>query len=216
MKLPPRDPCVTQLCASQLTRRSLCCALALATSVPPAALAAQIRYTRSASGLLYFDVPRGRGFDDVPCLNSCLKDTWTLDPEAVDPESAAVKNEVGSQVIVNYRVRRGFFNGEIASLSDSAQGGGSVLFTVGDGTMNAAVDELVRTLPQGQIRRAVIPAEYDLDRGTRAEYPRPEPPGTTYLELSIRPRSASGPLGACPGFADERMNNIYSSICKRD
>ena len=206
------DPCV-----SQLTRRAVC-ALTLAASAPPAlpALAATTRYTRSASGLLYFDVPRGRGFDDVPCLNSCLKETWALNPEAVDPETAAIVHEVGSQVIVNYRVRRGFFNGEIASLSDGPSNGGDVLFTVGDGTMNTAVDELVRTLPQGQIRRAVIPAEYDLDRGTRAEYPRPEPPGTTYLELSIRPRSASGPLGACPGFSDERMNLLFSSICKRE
>lgn len=201
---------------SQLTRRTLC-ALALVASTPPPlpALAAPTRYTRSASGLLYFDAPRGRGFDDVPCLRSCLKDTWALDPEAVDPETAAVVHEVGSQVIVNYRVRRGFFDGEIASLSDGPANGGSVLFTVGDGTMNAAVDELVRTLSQGQIRRAVVPAEYDLDRGTRAEYPRPEPPGTTYLELAVRPRSASGPLGVCPGFSDERMNEVYSSICKR-
>jgi hypothetical protein len=37
-----------------------------------------------------------------------------------------------------------------------------VLFAVGDGTVNAAVDELVRSLPPKTIRRAVVPAAFSL------------------------------------------------------
>ena len=78
-----------------------------------------------------------------------------------------------------------------------------------DGTMNAAVDELVRTL-SGQIRRAVV-YEYDLDRGT-ARVPRPEPPGTAYLGLAV---NTARPSRRLPWLSDERMNEVYSSICKR-
>jgi len=40
------------------------------------------------------------------------------------------------------------------------------------------------------VRRAIVPAKFDLDAGTRPEYPRVEPPGVTYLEISMRKPSA--------------------------
>ena len=109
-------------------------------------------------------------------------------------------------------VRRGFFDEEPVALSDGPANGGSVLFTVGDGTVNAAVDELVRSLPPKTIRRAVVPAAFDLDRGTRGEPPFAAPQGTTYLEFSLRSSSASSPLGVCPG-GDERYNQVDTCIC---
>jgi len=173
-----------------LTRRSLC-ALALTPQFiaqpawPADSKYEKVRYTRTASGLLYFDKPRGSGFDDRPCRAGCLETLWAYDPaDPVDDPSAPVLNGVGKEVIIDYRVRRGgpAFDGDPVALSDG-QNGGSILFVVGDGTVNAAVDELVRTLPPKRVRRAVVPAAFDLDHGTRTEYPRPEPPGTTYLEL---------------------------------
>ena len=56
-----------------------------------------------------------------------------------------------------------------------------------------------RSLPEGVRRRAVVPASFDLDRGRRATYPAPEPAATTYLELSIRKRSASNSVAVCQG-----------------
>ena len=84
----------------------------------------------------------------------------------------------GAVAIFNFRVRRGGFEGEIVGLSDSGQRGGSVRFRIGDGSVNAAVDEMIRTLPPGVQRRAIVPATFDLDRGTRPEYPRQVPAGT--------------------------------------
>ena len=174
----------------------------------------RMQYTQTASGLLYFDLPRGSGFDDIPCRAGCLQRKWAVDPSVASwpPPSEPILNAVGKQVRIDYRVRRGFFDEEPVSLSDGTGNGGSVLFTVGDGTVNPAVDELVRSLQPKIIRRAVVPASFDLDRGTRPEYPRPTPAGTTYLELSLRSTSASNPLGVCPG-GDERYTQVDTSIC---
>ena len=118
----------------------------------------------------------------MPCRAGCLERTWGFDPESTaGTPSADTVNAVGAVVIIEYRVHRGFYNTEPVALSDGIGNGGCIVFTVGDGSVNAAVDELVRTLPPKIIRRAVVPAAFDLDRGTRAEYPRVEPPGTTYL-----------------------------------
>ena len=116
--------------------------------------------------------------------------------------------------MIDYRVRRGGLDGEIIALSDGPGNGGSVRFTIGDGTVNAAVDELIRTLPAGVRRRAVVPPKFDLDRGTRMTYPREEPPGTTYLELSIRKPSASNSVGVCDG-SDKSYEaaKVASCIC---
>lgn len=187
--------------AVMLPRRSLC-ALVSAALQPPlhAALASDVaQYFQTKSGLLYFDKPRGSGFDDLPCQGGCLERTWVLDPDAIAAAPTTPLYEDGKELKIDYRVRRGWFNQEIVALSDGISNGGSVIFTAGDATVNAAVDELVRTLPPNVVRRAVVPAAFDLDQGTRAQYPRPEPPGTTYLELALRKVSASNSVAACPG-----------------
>ena len=204
----------------QLSRRSLS-ALLVAASVQQqprrGALAADVapaQYFKTASGLVYFDKSRGSGFDDVPCGGSCLERTWRLEPDAIVRSPAAVLYEDGKQLIIDYRVRRGSLQGTIVALSDGISNGGSVAFKLGDGTVNAAVDELARSLPPNIVRRAVVPGSFDLDQGTRPEYPRPEPPGTTYLELSLRSAFASNSVGVCPG-GDERYAPANSCICGR-
>ena len=212
--------------AASLVRRStLVFAAALATRLatpPPRSAAAKIgdieakaEYHATKSGLLYFDKKiflGASGFDDVPCRGECLERTWGVDADAVDLSPAPLLNEVGKQVKIEYRVRRGGFTAEIVALSDGIGNGGSIIFNVGDGTVNAAVDELVRSLPPNIVRRAIVPAAFDLDAGTRPEYPRPQPPGTTYLELALRKPSASGDAGVCPG-GDERYNKVATCVC---
>ena len=203
----------------QLSRRSLSALVVAASLNQPrrAALAADVApasYSKTESGLLYFDKSRGSGFDDVPCKGGCLERTWMLDPEAVDTAPAVALYEDGKELKIDYLVRRGWFDRDIVALSDGIANGGSVSFKVGDGTVNAAVDELVRSLPPNVVRRAVVPAAFDLDQGTRPEYPRPEPPGTTYLELTLRSAFASNSVGVCPG-GDERYAPVSTCICGR-
>lgn len=211
---------VSALKSERLSRRSLCALVAaVASSQWPlrnqGVLAADMtpaQYLQTKSGLLYFDKLRGTGFDDVPCLGGCLESTWALVPGAVAAAEASELYEEGREVKIDYRVRRGWFDQEIVALSDGISNGGSVVFRVGDGTVNAAIDELVRTLPPGIVRRAVVPAAFDLDQGTRAEYPRPQPAGTTYLELALRKTSASNSVGVCPG-GDDRYAAASTCIC---
>ena len=212
-----------RLDTAQITRRSLLAA-ALASSArwSPPAFASSIdertreaaQYVASPSGLPYFDTPifYGNGFEDLPCGGSCLRRKWSPPDEAPPRDTAAAAFKSGDEVRVDYRVRRGFFNGEIVALSDGPGNGGSLSFRVGDGSVNAAVDELVRTLPRGVVRRAVIPPKYDLDVGTRAEYPEPAPPGTTYLELTLRKPTQTGPFGVCPGSSLD-YDAVASSVC---
>ena len=119
-----------------LTRRSVCALAALANLPAPPATAAYVdvtvpaaidepmqyrmRYTQTPSGLLYFDAPRGTGFDDVPCRRGCLQRTWAVDPSvtAWDLPTGAILNDVGAKVRIDYRVRRGFFDDEPVALSD--------------------------------------------------------------------------------------------------
>ena len=204
---------------TSLTRRAFC-ALAIGTmNRPPASAVGEKNrkavYYGTKSGLLFFDYPIffGNGFDDLPCRGGCLDRTWGLeDPDAVNTTPLPELNAIGKEVKVEYRVQRDSFTSDIVALSDGIGNGGSVIFHVGDGTVNAAVDTLVRTLPPGVVRRAIVPAAFDLDRGTRSDYPRPAPPGTTYLSLSLRTPGASGPSGVCPG-GDDRYNKVATCIC---
>ena len=204
-----------------VTRRAILAALALTRAPPRQASAtgevqARAEYFGTRSGLLYFDKPiffGAAGFEDVPCRGSCLDRTWAPpDPDELNISPAKVLRGDGDEVRIEYRVRRGFFDGEIVALSDGIGNGGAVMFKCGDGTVNSAIDELVRTLPSGVVRRAIVPEKFDLDRGTRPEYPRPTPPGITYVEMALRKVSASGSLGVCPG-GDERYNTVASCIC---
>ena len=165
------------------------------------------QYYSTTTGILFFDEKLG---SDPPPVASIGR-LWTPDPDNINRTALPIVNPPGKQVIIDYRVRRGncdaistgecpgLFQGDIVALSDGPGNGGSVSFIVGDRTVNAAVDEVARTLPKGVIRRAIVPKSFDLDRGTRAEYPKPEPPGTTYLEINIRKTSASNSVGVCEG-----------------
>jgi len=203
-----------------LSRRALLAVTALAAkplSAKVGDIQAKAVYRGTKSGLLFFDKPifmGMTGFDELPCRGECLDRSWGLDPDNVEVMPAPVLRENGSAVKIEYRVRRGSFTGEIAALSDGIGNGGAVTFNIGDGTVNAAVDELARSLPANMVRRAIVPAKFDLDAGTRPEYPRVEPPGVTYLEISMRKPSATGSVGVCPG-GDGRYNQIASCICGR-
>ena len=192
----------------QLSRRAAVAALALAVpaAVPAPALAIfaatmePAKYMGTSTGIIYFDEPLG----SEPPPRASYNRLW-IEPQAVVDTTTEAKiiNPPGTPVIIDYRVRRDGFQGEIVALSDGPGNGGSVRFVVGDQSINAAVDELVRTMPKTVIRRAVVPAKFDLDRGTRATYPKVEPPGTTYLEVSIRRVLASNSVGVCDGATDE-------------
>lgn len=171
-----------------------------------------VQYFKTATGLLYFD--EKLGIDPPPTAS--VKRLW-LDPEqeAISNADVPIVNAKGKEVMIDYRVRREGFFGEIVALSDGPGNGGSIQFVVGDRTVNAAVDELVRTLPPKTQRRAIVPALFDLDRGTRSEYPRPTPPGTTYLEVNIRRTSASGPVGVCDDEVYTDMTPVASCACNK-
>jgi len=209
------------LCA--LSRRALLSSMAILAPQmrPPAAAAAGqgLQYFATRSGLTYFDtkITRDNGFDfDYPCTVSnflpCRQAISNVDPAAVLPAPAADGLPDGAEIVLEYRIRRGSFTGDIVALSDGPGNGGSLIFRAGDRSVNAAVDELARSLPCGTVRRAIVPAAFDLDRGTRATYPEEEPAGTTYLEMSLRKLTASNSVGSCPG-GDERYTRLASSIC---
>lgn len=156
------------------------------------------------------------GIDPPPVAS--VDRLWMRPLQEAQPESAPVLNAPGKSVVIDYRVRRGpgEFFGDIVALSDGPGNGGSVSFVVGDRTVNAAVDELVRTLPPKTQRRAIVPALFDLDRGTRATYPREEPPGVTYLEVNLRRLSASNAVGVCQGSdAADDAYAVASCICNK-
>ena len=51
---------------------------------------------------------------------------WSPPDEAPPRGTAAAAFKSGDEVRVDYRVRRGFFNGEIVALSDGPGNGGSI------------------------------------------------------------------------------------------
>ena len=71
-------------------------------------------------------------------------------------------------------------------------------FNIGDGSVNPAVDELVRSLPKGVTRRAVVPAEFKLLRKNQVPYYMEDRwPVASYIELSLRKQSDSSPVYLC-------------------
>ena len=208
MRVPSADA-ISRPPADAISRRALASLAALALSVPRAPPAAHAifqatmepaKYFGTASGLIYFDEPIG---SEAPPKASYSR-LW-IEPqlEVDNSPQAPVVNAPGTPVIIDYRIRRDGFTGEIVALSDGPGNGGSVRFVVGDRSVNPAVDEMVRTLKPQVLRRAVVPAKFDLDRGTRSTYPREAPPGTTYLEVNIRRVLASNAVGVCDGATDE-------------
>ena len=143
------------------------------------------------SGILFYDQPLGK---DIP---PAMKVTDVLSTVLRDPTPAPTEevNAAGSTVRFNYRVRYNSLRGEIVEASDSI-GLGAVGFNVGDGSVNAAVDELVRTLPYGITRRAFIPPSFKLIRKEQVSYTSSWPVAS-YLEISQRKTTDSNPAFLC-------------------
>lgn len=140
----------------------------------------------TTSNILYYDVPTtGSPFgSDIPAP---WKPEVVLSPEFRDPlPPGDVINPDGTSLGLNYRVRGKQMRGEIIECSD-CMGLGTVTFTVGDGSVNAAVDELVRTLKPGVTRRAVIPSSFKLIRENQVMAGTKWPvPSFVELNLGIR------------------------------
>jgi hypothetical protein len=204
-----------------LSRRSLCDLFILTSlAAPNPALAKLVpaQFFRTPGGILYFDEKLGT----EPPPPASRQRLWTPVEEGqcasasgcatIDPVPQAAVHLPGDVVVIDYRVRQGGWDGEIVALSDGIGDGGSIRFLIGDGTVNAAVDEVVRTLPDGVRRRAIVPAVFDLDRGRRQMYPYEAPPGITYLEISLRKPSATASVGGCDP-ADPSYPYAGSCIC---
>lgn len=145
--------------------------------------------SRTDSGIVFFDLPYGK---DLPGVTKALyPELLAQEPR---PPPAAVNKE-GDTVALIYRVYSKKFDGEIVEASDSI-GLGIPKFEVGDGSVNAAVDELVRTLPSGVTRRAVVPASFKLIREDQIAYYE-KYPVPSYLEVSLRKSTDSNPVYRC-------------------
>ncbi len=83
------------------------------------------------------------------------------------------------QLIIDYNIREEGFEGPIVETSKDPLRQ-PLLFTVGTGAVNPALDEMVRTMRPGGTRRAKVPASYNLIPGKDAY-------------LTIRLRAIKGP-----------------------
>ena len=174
-------------------RRAVCAAIALAplgcVARPADAAPARPVLYETRSGLRYFDVQLG----DAETVKSFRLGAILEQAAAPAPLASA---EDGATTRIEYRVRTVGFDGEIVEASDSGTGLGGVKFDLGDGSVNPAVDELVRTLPKGVTRRAIVPASYKLIRKNQVAY-YDEWPVVSFLELSLRKASASSSIFQC-------------------
>lgn len=179
----------------QVSRRHVLAGASVSIAMPPSRHALALDFLApvvtgvpdffaTKSGIVYYDQPLGSGC----ALNRCEQR-----PKDAPIRTSAALTGDGTSVMVNYRLRSSRVgakgqDGEVQEASDSI-GLGSVRFVVGDGSVNAAVDELVRTLPPMTTRRATVPASFDLDR-SGSQSP-------SFLEVSLRKRTASNPTFAC-------------------
>ena len=195
MRLPGPPASVPELSRSIHRRSALATLFVAVTSSPSLPAFADTKYDgppalyKTKSGIVFYDTDQGF---DIP-RSMKLSDVLAQEPVAAPPEV----NPPGTRVILNYRVRSNALTGDIMEASDSI-GLGQPGFTVGDSPVNAAVDELVRTLPKGITRRAVVPPEFKLLRKNQVPYYMEDRwPVTSYLELSLRKQSDSSPVYLC-------------------
>lgn len=86
-----------------------------------------------------------------------------------------------TKVIVDYKIWTGGFDGTLIE-SSAERNRMPMLFTIGTGAVNRAVDEMVRDMRQGGVRRFRIPAKFDATSLVRDE-----------LFVQIRLRDIKGP-----------------------
>lgn len=84
--------------------------------------------------------------------------------------SAPAPRREGERVTIAFTVWRNGFAGNVLEA-------GSGSFTIGDNSANDAVDELVRDMGAGSVRRATVPASFRLDPDL--------PSAPTYLEIKL-------------------------------
>ena len=77
-------------------------------------------------------------------------------------EGVVTDKDIGAktQVIVDYEIRRGGFDGPAIETS-ADRNRMPFLFTVGTGAVNRAIDDAVRGMKPGGTRRLVVPAKFD-------------------------------------------------------
>lgn len=154
-------------------RQALSLAAAAATVEPQRAVAAPIEpaFFGTLTGILFFDAPAKAEIPKGP-LRPNLKTMVVFDSFNETRSRVPTVAPVGTAVAVDYALFRGGFDGRPTER-------GALAFTVGDGSVNPALDELVRTLGPSTLRRATVPASSDLDRSGDASKP-------TYLQLGVR------------------------------
>ena len=92
------------------------------------------------------------------------------------------------QINVDYAIYKGGFDGTVVE-SSSDKGRIPLRFTVGTGAVNPAVDEAVRTMIPGEVRRVVVPAKFDLDKSGSKE--------PLYLQLRLRTIKGPSSFNVC-------------------
>lgn len=126
------------------------------------ARAAEPTFEKTPSGLEFMDVRLG-------------------DVDPIDDRLGIKVISDSTKVIVDYKIWTGGFD-ETLIESSAARNRMPLLFTIGTGAVNRAVDEMVRDMRQGGVRRFRIPAKFDATSLLRDE-----------LYVQIRLRDIKGP-----------------------
>ncbi|KAH8047055.1 hypothetical protein JL721_12267 [Aureococcus anophagefferens] len=134
-----------------------------AGAVRAAAVPIEPAFFGTLTGILFFDAPAKAEIPKGP-LRPNLKTMVVFDSFNETRSRVPTVAPVGTAVAVDYALFRGGFDGRPTER-------GALAFTVGDGSVNPALDELVRTLGPSTLRRATVPASSDLDRSGDASKP---------------------------------------------
>ena len=158
--------------ALRASRRQALSLAAAATLEPQRALAVPVEPTffGTLTGILFFDAPVKAEIPKGP-LRPNLKTMVVFDSFNETRTKVPTLAPVGTAVSVEYALFRGGFDERPTTR-------GTLSFTVGDDSVNPALDELVRTLEPATQRRATVPASSNLDRSGDASKP-------TYLQMGL-------------------------------
>ena len=100
--------------------------------------------------------------------------------KAVSESGSYIAN--GVQINCDYSISTGSFDGPVVE-SSTEPGRLSLRFTVGTGAVNPALDEAVRGMKPGEVRRVIVPAKFNLDKSGSKD--------PLYLQLRLRTIKAS-------------------------